>query len=180
MASDPAMSRSALRAHHRQKECALGACCSARPLPDPMSCTRLMRSVDVWRKFVPPSWRQRRNACKTPGKSGPPSMPAAMAGAPGQSQALSPGTGCTCRLPCRHASSRRAACPPLPSCTKRNACMLTPPPTLTPMERQLLHRVQELQHGLMTHLAEQDRKIAALEAEIRARDPSLDRLTDTL
>jgi uncharacterized coiled-coil protein SlyX len=58
--------------------------------------------------------------------------------------------------------------------------MLTPPPTLTPMERQLLHRVQELQHGLMTHLAEQDRKIAALEAEIRARDPSLDRLTDTL
>lgn len=55
-----------------------------------------------------------------------------------------------------------------------------PPTILTPMERQLLHQVQILTENLMAQSAEQDRKIAALEAEVRARDQAIRNLTDML
>lgn len=55
-----------------------------------------------------------------------------------------------------------------------------PPTILTPMERQLLHQVQILAENLMAQSAEQDRKIAALEAEVRARDQAIRSLTNTL
>lgn len=55
-----------------------------------------------------------------------------------------------------------------------------PPTILTPMERQLLHQVQILAENLMAQSAEQDCKIAALEAEVRARDQAIRSLTDTL
>lgn len=59
--------------------------------------------------------------------------------------------------------------------------MQSPPPTiLTTMERQLLHQIQTLAQSLMVQVAEQDRKIAALEAEVRARDQAIRSLSDTL
>ena len=58
--------------------------------------------------------------------------------------------------------------------------MLQPPPTLTPMERQLLQQIQTLERILLARVSGQDRKIAALEAEVRARDAAIQTLTDTL
>lgn len=58
--------------------------------------------------------------------------------------------------------------------------MLIPPPTLTPMERQLLQQIQTLSQTLLARASEQDRKIAALEAEVRARDQATRSLTNTL
>jgi len=58
--------------------------------------------------------------------------------------------------------------------------MLLPPPTLTPMERQLLQQIQTLESALLAQLSEQDLKIAALEEELRARDQAIHDLTDTL
>lgn len=58
--------------------------------------------------------------------------------------------------------------------------MLLPPPTLTPMERQLLHQIQTLAQSLLARASEQDLKIAVLEAEVRARDEAIQTLTDTL
>jgi uncharacterized protein (DUF3084 family) len=58
--------------------------------------------------------------------------------------------------------------------------MLQPPPTLTPMERQLLQQIQALSQSLLARVSEQDLKIAALEAEVRARDQAIQTLTDTL
>lgn len=58
--------------------------------------------------------------------------------------------------------------------------MLQPPPTLTPMERQLLQQIQTLERALLARVSQQDLKIAALEAEVRARDQAIHSLTDTL
>lgn len=58
--------------------------------------------------------------------------------------------------------------------------MLSPPPTLTPMERQLLARLQDLEQVLQTRATEQDKKITALETRIHARDHSISILTDAL
>lgn len=58
--------------------------------------------------------------------------------------------------------------------------MLLPPPTLTPMERQLLHQIQTIERALLARVSEQDLKIAALEAAVRARDEGIRTLTDTL
>ena len=58
--------------------------------------------------------------------------------------------------------------------------MLQPPPSLTPMERQLLQQIQTLSQSLLARVSEQDLKIAALEAEVRARDEAIHSLTDTL
>ncbi len=58
--------------------------------------------------------------------------------------------------------------------------MLLPPSTLTPMERQLLHQIQALSQSLLARVSEQDLKIAALDAEVRARDQSIQTLTYTL
>ena len=55
-----------------------------------------------------------------------------------------------------------------------------PPTILTPMERQLLHQIRTLALSLLERAVEQDRKIAALEAEVRARDQAIRNLTDTL
>ena len=58
--------------------------------------------------------------------------------------------------------------------------MLQLPSTLTAMERQLLQQIQAIESTLMARVSEQDRKIAALEAEVRARDEAIHSLTDTL
>jgi hypothetical protein len=48
------------------------------------------------------------------------------------------------------------------------------------MERQLLQQIQALSQSLLARASEQDLKIAALEAEVRARDQAIETLTDTL
>jgi hypothetical protein len=48
------------------------------------------------------------------------------------------------------------------------------------MERALLMRVDALDQALRQDIRRQDMKIAALEAEVRARDAAIQRLTDTL
>ncbi|WP_281968930.1 hypothetical protein [Roseovarius nanhaiticus] len=58
--------------------------------------------------------------------------------------------------------------------------MLTPPPSLTPMERQFLLQLQDLDRTLRTKAAAQDAKIAALEAQLRRRDRSMTDLTELL
>lgn len=86
-------------------------------------------------------------------------------------------TGRHDRLHSHHDGFRRTA--PLPSYWKPEMHSL-PPSVLTPMERQLLHRVQTLAEYLMAQSAVQDRKIASLEAEVRARDQAIRSLTATL
>lgn len=54
------------------------------------------------------------------------------------------------------------------------------PPTLTPMERQLLTRLQNLDQHLAARVAAQDLKIAALETQIGARDEAITALTGSL
>ncbi len=58
--------------------------------------------------------------------------------------------------------------------------LLTPPPSLTPMERQFLLQLQDLDRTLRTKAAAQDAKIAALEAQLRRRDRSMTDLTELL
>lgn len=58
--------------------------------------------------------------------------------------------------------------------------MLTPPPSLTPMERQFLLRLQDLDQTLCARMATQDKKIATLEAQVRRRDRSIAALTELL
>lgn len=58
--------------------------------------------------------------------------------------------------------------------------MLTPPPSLTRMERQLLLQVQKLEQHLQSQLAEQDRNLALMQAQISARDQSISDLSDLL
>lgn len=85
--------------------------------------------------------------------------------------------GLRARLHSHHDGFRHTA--PLPSYWKPEMHSL-PPSILTPMERQLLHRVQTLAENLEAQSAEQDRKIASLEAEVRARDQAIRSLTATL
>lgn len=58
--------------------------------------------------------------------------------------------------------------------------MLTPPPSLTPMERQFLLQLQDLDRTLRAQMARQDMKITALEAQLRLRDRSIIALTELL
>lgn len=58
--------------------------------------------------------------------------------------------------------------------------MLLPPPTLTPMERQLLQQIQTLSHSLLARMSEQDQRISELKALVRSRDQAIQSLTDTL
>ena len=58
--------------------------------------------------------------------------------------------------------------------------MLIPPPSLTPMERQLLAQVQLLEQNLQKQIAEQDRKLSALSNQITARDQSISALCNLL
>jgi hypothetical protein len=48
------------------------------------------------------------------------------------------------------------------------------------MERQLLQQIQTLERTLLVRVSGQDLKIAALEAEVRARDEAIQTLTDML
>jgi uncharacterized coiled-coil protein SlyX len=54
------------------------------------------------------------------------------------------------------------------------------PPTLTPMERQLLISLQNLEQVLQERAAAQDAKITALETQISARDQAITTLTASL
>ena len=54
------------------------------------------------------------------------------------------------------------------------------PPTLTPMERQLLMRLQNLEEDLKARATAQDMKIAALEMQINERDGAITALTNSL
>ncbi len=58
--------------------------------------------------------------------------------------------------------------------------MLTPPPSLTPMERQFLLQLQNLDQTMRIAMARQDKKITALEAQILLRDRSITDLTELL
>ncbi|MEP1832163.1 MAG: hypothetical protein ABJL57_00610 [Hyphomonas sp.] len=58
--------------------------------------------------------------------------------------------------------------------------MLTPPPSLTPMERQFLLQLQEMDRTIRAQLARQNEKISALEAQILLRDRSIAGLTELL
>ena len=63
--------------------------------------------------------------------------------------------------------------------------MMTAPPSqnlrnLTALERELLLRVEALDQHQTKQLAQKDQKIAALEAEIRAEQAAVIRLTDLL
>ncbi len=57
---------------------------------------------------------------------------------------------------------------------------LPPLSGLTTMERELLFRVDALAQAFHRELRTQNQKIAALEAEIRARDEAITRLTKLL
>jgi hypothetical protein len=48
------------------------------------------------------------------------------------------------------------------------------------MERQLLHRLQEIEQSVQMQLAEHARKINQLEGEVRARDQMIYNLNTTL
>lgn len=58
--------------------------------------------------------------------------------------------------------------------------MLTPPPSLTPMERQFLLQLQDLDRTMRSQMAAQDKKITTLEAQILLRDRSITDLTELL
>lgn len=58
--------------------------------------------------------------------------------------------------------------------------MLIPPPTLTPMERQLLSRLQDLEQAQKERAAAQDDQIATFQTEMRSRDRSIAALTGLL
>lgn len=63
---------------------------------------------------------------------------------------------------------------------KRSHSVLTPPPSLTPMERQFLLQLQEMDRTIRAQLARQNEKISALEAQILLRDRSIAGLTELL
>lgn len=58
--------------------------------------------------------------------------------------------------------------------------MPTPPTTLTPMERQLLQRLQEYHASQENRLTQLDQRISALESGIRDRDRAIATLSDML
>lgn len=58
--------------------------------------------------------------------------------------------------------------------------MLTPATFLTPMERQLLHRLQDLEESLQVQMNDQHHEIAGLKEEIRSRDRMITGLSATL
>lgn len=58
--------------------------------------------------------------------------------------------------------------------------MLIPPPTLTPMERQLLSRLQDIEQAQKERAAAQDNLIATFQAGMRSRDRSIAALTGLL
>ena len=58
--------------------------------------------------------------------------------------------------------------------------MLSPPPSLTPMERQFLLQLQEMDRTIRAQLARQNEKISALEGQILLRDRSIAGLTELL
>ncbi len=58
--------------------------------------------------------------------------------------------------------------------------MLTPPPSLTPMERQFLLQLQDLDQTMRAQMVRQDEKITSLEAQLLLRDRSITGLTELL
>jgi chaperonin cofactor prefoldin len=58
--------------------------------------------------------------------------------------------------------------------------MLVPPPTLTPMERSLLQRLQDLETHRERRLSRIEARLEALETGIRSRDEAIARLSDML
>src|SRR5690606_34645706 len=69
---------------------------------------------------------------------------------------------------------------PMRKIIKRSHTLLTPPPSLTPMERQFLIQLQNLDQTMRAHMAQQHEKIVALEARILLRDRSITGLTELL
>jgi hypothetical protein len=69
---------------------------------------------------------------------------------------------------------------PISKTIQRSHPVLTPPPSLTPMERQFLLQLQDLDQTMRIEMARQDKKITALEAQILLRDRSITGLTELL